>query len=97
MEINYMSIPDKRLVEHTEIQHTTPESIRNFDETIVFKITQGEYGSAGQNVTVNNYQISQELQNLYKDKIRLMEEKIIFLEDSMQYLKNRKPGADSVG
>ena len=86
MEINYMSIPDKRFVEHSEIQQTTPESIRNFDETIVFKITQGDYGSAGQNVTVNNYQISPELQKLYEDKIKLLEEKIIFLEDRVQYL-----------
>ncbi len=86
MESNDVSIPDKRLTELSEILQTTPEAIRNFDETIVFNITQGEYGSAGQNVTVNNYQISPELQKLYEDKIRLLEEKIIFLEDRIQYL-----------
>jgi transcriptional regulator with XRE-family HTH domain len=86
MESNDVSIPDKRLAELSEILQTTPEAIRNFDETIVFNITQGDYGSAGQNVTVNNYQISPELQKLYEDKIRLLEEKIIFLEDRVQYL-----------
>jgi transcriptional regulator with XRE-family HTH domain len=86
MESNDVSIPDKRLAELSEILQTTPEAIRNFDEKVVFNITQGDYGSAGQNVTVNNYQISQELQKLYEDKIKLLEEKIIFLEDRVQYL-----------
>jgi transcriptional regulator with XRE-family HTH domain len=86
MESNDVSIPDKRLAELSEILQTTPEAIRNFDETIVFNITQGDYGSAGQNVTVNNYQISPELQKLYEDKIRLLEEKIIFLEERVQYM-----------
>ena len=86
MESNDVSIPDKRLAELSEILQTTPEAIRNFDEAIVFNITQGDYGSAGQNVTVNNYQISPELQKLYEDKIRLLEEKIVFLEDRVQYL-----------
>ena len=86
MESNDVSIPDKRLAELSEILQTTPEAIRNFDEKVVFNITQGDHGSAGQNVTVNNYQISQELQKLYEDKIKLLEEKIIFLEDRVQYL-----------
>jgi len=86
MESNDVSIPDKRLQELAEILQTTPEAIRSFDEGIIFNITQGDNSSAGQHVTVNNYQISPELQKLYEDKIRLLEEKIIFLEDRMQYL-----------
>jgi transcriptional regulator with XRE-family HTH domain len=86
MESNDVSIPDKRLVELSEILQTTPEAIRSFDEGVIFNITQGDNSSAGQHVTVNNYQISPELQKLYEDKIRLLEEKMIFLEDRVEYL-----------
>jgi transcriptional regulator with XRE-family HTH domain len=86
MESNDVSIPDKRLVELSEILQTTPKAIRSFDEGVIFNITHGDNSSADQHVTVNNYQISPELQKLYEDKIRLMEEKIIFLEDRVQYL-----------
>jgi transcriptional regulator with XRE-family HTH domain len=86
MESSDVSIPDKRLSELSEILQTTPEAIRNFDEAMVFELSQGDYGSAGQYATVNKYQISPELQQLYEDKIKLLEEKIIFLEEKIQYL-----------
>ncbi len=86
MESNDISIPEKRLAEISAILQTTPDAIRNFDEGVIFNITQGDYGNAGQHVTVNNYQISPELQKLYDDKIKLLEEKIIFLEERVNYM-----------
>ena len=85
MESNDISIPEKRLADISAILQTTPDAIRNFDEGVIFNITQGDNGNAGQHVTVNNYKISPELQKLYDDKIRLMEEKILFLEEKVNY------------
>jgi transcriptional regulator with XRE-family HTH domain len=86
MESSDVSIPDKRLSELSEILQTTPEAIRNFDEAMVFELSQGDFGSARQFAIVNKYQISPELQQLYEDKIKLLEEKIIFLEEKMENL-----------
>jgi hypothetical protein len=86
MESSDVSIPDKRLSELSEILQTTPEAIRNFDEAMVFELSQGDYGSSGQYAIMNKYQISPELQQLYEDKIKLLDEKIIFLEEKMENL-----------
>jgi len=85
MESNEVSIPEKRLSQIADILQTTADAIRKFDDSLIFNITQGDHSSAGQNVTVNHYHISPELQKLYEDKIRLLEEKIIFLESQMRY------------
>ena len=85
MESNEVSIPEGRLLQIAEILETTTEAIRKFDDELIFNITQGDHSSAGQNVTVNHYHISPELQKLYEDKIRLLEEKIVFLETQLDY------------
>jgi transcriptional regulator with XRE-family HTH domain len=90
MESNEVSIPEGRLLQIAEILETTTEAIRKFDDALIFNITQGDHSSAGQHVTVNHYHISPELQKLYEDKIRLLEEKIIFLETQAGY--GRKEG-----
>jgi transcriptional regulator with XRE-family HTH domain len=85
MESNEVSIPEKRLSQIADILQTTADAIRKFDDSLIFHITQGDHSSAGQHVPVNHYHISPELQKLYEDKIRLLEEKIIFLESQMRY------------
>ena len=80
IEKDEVKITDVRLKQIAEILDVTEEEIKNLDESIIFNITNGHNSTAGQNCIVNNYHISPEIQKLYEDKIKLLEEKIQYLE-----------------
>ncbi len=80
MEKDEIKVTDIRLKQIAEILQVTEEDIKNLDEGTFFNINNGSHYASGQNYTVNNYHISPEIQKLYDDKIRLLEEKIQRLE-----------------
>ena len=80
MEKDEIKVTDTRLKQIAEILQVTEEDIKNLDETIFFNINNGPNSAANQHCTVNNYHISPEIQKLYEDKIKLLEEKIQYLE-----------------
>lgn len=89
MEKNEIAINDERLQQIADILGTDVETIKNFDDAIIFNITQGNNSAAGVNCQVHNYQISQEIKQLYEDKIHLLEEKLEYLTKQLEE-KNKK-------
>jgi transcriptional regulator with XRE-family HTH domain len=79
IESNEVGVTDERLNHIAEVLGTDIDSIKNFDDTIIFNITQGNNSAAGLNCQVHNYQISAEIKKLYEDKILLLEEKVAYL------------------
>ncbi|MBX2923243.1 MAG: hypothetical protein KF746_13670 [Chitinophagaceae bacterium] len=71
-----------------EILGTTAENIEGFDEQVVFNISSSTniHGITHVQEQVNHYHISAELKQLYEDKIRLLEEKITYLERAQKVL-----------
>jgi transcriptional regulator with XRE-family HTH domain len=86
LEKNEVAISDERLKAIAHVLGTTEDAIKAFDDSIIFNITQGPNSAAGLNCEVHNYQISPEIKQLYEDKIKLLEEKILSLQSE---LKNR--------
>jgi transcriptional regulator with XRE-family HTH domain len=87
IEKEEVKINDERLSQIAEILEVTKENITNLDDNIFFNITNSENFAAGQNCTVNNYQISPEIQKLYEDKIKLLEEIISIQKKELKILK----------
>ena len=83
IESNEVAITPERLQKIAEALNTTESVIKDFDENIIFNITQGDNSAAGPNCSVHNYQISPEIKGLYEDKIKLLEEKIAMLEERL--------------
>ena len=83
MENNEVAITNEKLEKIAEALNTSDFVIKNFDENIIFNISQGDNSAAGLNCSVHNYQISPEIKSLYEDKIKLLEEKISFLEEKL--------------
>jgi transcriptional regulator with XRE-family HTH domain len=83
MENNEVAITNEKLEKIAEALNTSDSVIKNFDENIIFNISQGDNSAAGLNCSVHNYQISPEIKSLYEDKIKLLEEKISFLEEKL--------------
>jgi len=83
MENNEVAVTNEKLEKIAEALNTSDSVIKNFDENIIFNISQGDNSAAGMNCSVHNYQISPEIKSLYEDKIKLLEEKISFLEEKL--------------
>lgn len=83
MESNEVAISPERLQKIAEALNVEESIIKTFDENIIFNITQGDNSAAGPNCTVHNYQISSEIKILYEDKIKLLEEKIDYLQKQL--------------
>lgn len=90
MENNEIAVSPERLTKIAEILNTTEERISNFNENMIFNITQGANSASGNNCTVHNYQISNEIKKLYDDKILLLEEKVRVLEAQNDMLRDSK-------
>jgi transcriptional regulator with XRE-family HTH domain len=84
IEKDEVKVTDIRLKQIAEILEVTEDDIKNLDETIFFNINNGSHYASGQNYTVNNYHISPEIQKLYEDKIKLLEEKVQYLEGRLK-------------
>ena len=80
MEKDEIKVTDIRLKQIAEILQVTEDDIKNLEDSVIFNITGVNNSAAGQNCIVNNYNISPGIQKLYEDKIRLLEEKIQWLE-----------------
>lgn len=80
LEKNEVTISEERLKAIAHVLGTTEDAIKAFDDSIIFNITQGPNSAAGLNCEVHNYQISPEIKQLYEDKIKLLEEKILTLQ-----------------
>jgi transcriptional regulator with XRE-family HTH domain len=87
MENNEIAVSPDRLKKIAEILDTSEERISNFNENMIFNITQGANSASGHSCTVHNYQISTELKKLYDDKILLLEEKLRILEAQNELLR----------
>ncbi len=84
IENEEIKVSDERLTQIAEILEVSKETITNLDENVFFYISNNEHFTAGTNCTVNNYQISPEIQKLYEDKIKLLEDKVLILEDKLR-------------
>lgn len=84
IESNEIGISDERLLQIAEVLGTDVEAIKNFDDTIIFNIHQGNNSAAGVNCQVHNYHISPEIKKLYEDKILLLEEKLEYLTKELK-------------
>lgn len=84
IENNEVTVTPERLQKIAEALETTEAVIQEFDENIIFNITQGDNSAAGPNCSVHNYQISPEIKALYEDKIKLLIEKISYLEEQLK-------------
>lgn len=73
-----INLTEERLMKIADILGTNKDSILSFDEKYVFNISNPQNSNNG---IVHQYQISPEIKKLYDDKIRLLEEKIKFLEE----------------
>ena len=87
LEKNEVAITEERLRNISDILDVSVDFIKNFDERVIFNITQGPNSAAGINCDVHNYQISPELKKLYEDKINLLEEKLNRLLSEIEGLK----------
>lgn len=88
IEKEEVNISDERLSQIAEILEVTKENITNLDENIFFNITNSQNFAAINNCIVNNYQISPEIQKLYEDKIKLLEDIIAIQKDEIKILKD---------
>lgn len=90
IEKNEIGISDQRLKQIATLLGTDVETIKNFDETIIFNIAQGNNSAAGVNCQVHNFHISPEIKKLYEDKILLLEEKVSYLTKEIKKRKGEQ-------
>jgi len=90
IEKNEIGISDQRLKQIATLLGTDVETIKNFDETIIFNITQGNNSATGVNSQAHNFHISPEIKKLYEDKILLLEEKVAYLTKEIKKRKGEQ-------
>ena len=84
IEKDEVKVNEERLQKIADILNTTVESIKGFDDKVVFNFQNiTDNGIAANNIN-HNYQISPEIKKLYEDKINLLEEKVQLLEEQLR-------------
>lgn len=81
LECDEVSLTIDRLEVIAEIFGMKPEDVLTFDEKMVFHIINSPYSNGYQsNSGETHYQVADKISQLYEDKIKLLEEKIKWLE-----------------
>ena len=74
LESDKVDIPFSRIEQLADVFEMKPEDLVAFDSQYVFN----NYGNPSQGIAYNNF--PQEMKQLYEDKIKLLEEKVAWLE-----------------
>ena len=79
LESEKTDVPFSKIEQLAEIFQIKPEELIAFDEKVVFYLN-AQYTTANNGVYNNNF--PEKMQQLYEDKIKLLEEKVIWLQQS---------------
>ena len=76
LESEKADVPFSKIEQLAEIFQIKPEELIAFDTQYIFN----NYGNPSQGIAYNNF--PEKMQQLYEDKIKLLEEKVIWLQQS---------------
>jgi transcriptional regulator with XRE-family HTH domain len=79
LESGKMDVPFSKIEQIADLFGMRVEDMVSFDEKVVFNLN-AQHTSAFNSGSVQNNNFPEKLQQLYEDKIRLLEEKIAWLE-----------------